>query len=85
MSALRRIWSALPGAMRLGFGVLALGLLLDVAYHAVFGMAAGHDAGAAVPLAIHSLVAFGMGLCLLGVASAAFDHRRRSPGPEGGK
>jgi hypothetical protein len=86
MSALLRHWRALPGAMRLGFGVLVLGLLADAAYHAAFGIEPSHhDAHAGVPLAIHGLVAVGMGLTLVGVASSALVRRRRSSSSEGGR
>jgi len=82
MSALARHWRALPGAMRVGFGVLVLGLLADVAYHVAFGIEPGHDAHGGVPLVIHGVVVVGMALALVGVASSAV--RRRSSSPEGG-
>ena len=87
MNALRRIWRGLPGAMRLGFAVLALGLGADLAYHLAFGIEPQHHdhASEAVPFAIHMSVVAGMALALVGVVGTALDHRRRSPRSEGGR
>ncbi|HYG71392.1 MAG TPA: hypothetical protein VEC15_03775 [Actinomycetota bacterium] len=87
MNSLLRLWRGLPGAMRLGFAVLALGLGADLAYHLAFGIEPSHHdhASEAVPLAIHMIVVVGMALTIVGVIGTAFDHRRRSPRPEGGR
>jgi hypothetical protein len=86
MTTLRRIWRGLPGAMRLGFAVLALGIGADLAYHVAFGIQPQHDhASEAAPFAIHMIVVAGMALTLVGVVVTALDHRHRSPRPEGGR
>lgn len=62
-----------PGAMRLGFFLLGLGLALDVAYHAVLAVGGGeatHNSLAAT--AIHAVVLVGMAVTFAGVLQVAF-------------
>lgn len=63
--------------MRLGFSLLGLGLLLDLAYHAalaVVGGEASHSDAAAT--AIHAVVLAGMAMTFGGLLQVAFKARK---------
>ena len=65
--------SRFPAAMRVGFLLLGLGLVLDLAYHAVLALGGGsasHSGGAAT--AIHAVVFAGMAVTFGGLLQVAF-------------
>lgn len=84
-SAARAAWRSLPGAMKVGFVLLAAGGLVDLTYHAVVGIHVEHLDG--VGLASHLVVLAGMALSMAGVLQSAFQSRRRieRPAPTGGR
>ena len=62
-----------PGAMRLGFLLLGLGLALDLGYHAALAIGGGqasHSSAAAT--AIHAVVLGGMAVTFGGLLQVAF-------------
>lgn len=67
-----------PAAMRLGFGLLAVGLVLDLAYHAVLALGGGGAAShsGAFPDSVHAVVLAGMAVTFAGVLQVAFKPER---------
>lgn len=62
-----------PRALRLGSLLLALGLALDLGYHAALGIGGGHASHSSpFATATHVLVLIGMGVTFAGVLQVAF-------------
>jgi hypothetical protein len=67
----------LPALLVWGFGVLALGLLLDLAIHLSGGASGAHGGHSGAALAVHGVVFAGMFLSLAGLVQAAVTAGRR--------
>jgi hypothetical protein len=61
-----------------GFGVLTLGLLLDLAIHLTGAAGTAHGGHSGTALAIHGVVFVGMFLCLAGLVQAAVTSGRHA-------
>jgi hypothetical protein len=69
--------------MRLGFSLLALGLALDLAYHAVLALGGGEASHSSVAAtAIHAVVFAGMAVTFGGLLQVAFRPQKVVEGKE---